>query len=119
MNKNQNLSGKKVAILLTDGFEESEMVEPRKALIKAGAQTTLIAPKEGKVKSWDTDDFGGKYEVDVVLDEANPMDYDALLLPGGVMNPDKLRTIPAAVDFLRDFFDTGKPSQPSVMDRKC
>src|SRR6195952_1118481 len=109
MNKNQNLSGKKVAILLTDGFEESEMVEPRKALIKAGAQTTLIAPKEGKVKSWDTDDFGGKYDVDVTLDEANPMDYDALLLPGGVMNPDKLRTIPAAVDFVRDFFNAGKP----------
>jgi len=109
MNSSKNLSGKKVAILLTDGFEESEMVKPRKALIKAGAETRLISPKEGKVKSWATDDFGDEYDVDVVLDDANPADYDALLLPGGVMNPDKLRTIPAAVDFVRDFFEHGKP----------
>lgn len=109
MNKDQNLSGKKVAILLTDGFEESEMVQPRKALVKAGAETRLIAPKGGKVKSWATDDFGGEYEVDLILNDANPSDFDALLLPGGVMNPDKLRTIPAAVDFVRDFFDHGKP----------
>ena len=109
MNNSKNLSGKKVAILLTDGFEESEMVKPRKALIKAGAETRLISPKEGKVKSWATDDFGDEYDVDIVLDDANPADYDALLLPGGVMNPDKLRMIPAAVDFVRDFFEHGKP----------
>lgn len=109
MNSSKSLSGKKVAILLTDGFEESEMVKPRQALIKAGAKTHLISPKKGKVKSWATDDFGGEYDVDVALDNANPADYDALLLPGGVMNPDKLRTIPAAVDFVRHFFDHGKP----------
>ena len=109
MNKNQNLSGKKVAILATDGFEESEMVKPRNALNKAGAETHLISPNGGKLKSWATDDFGDEYEVDFELNEVSPADYDALLLPGGVMNPDKLRTIPEAVDFVRDFFDRGKP----------
>jgi protease I len=107
--QNQSLAGKKVAILLTDGFEESEMVGPREALIKAGAQADLISPKDGHVQSWSEDDFGEEYDVDVVLDDANAEDYDALLLPGGVMNPDKLRTIPAAVDFVRSFFDSGKP----------
>jgi protease I len=109
VNKNQNLSGKKVAILATDGFEESEMVRPRKALNKAGAETHLISPKGGKLKSWATDGFGDEYEVDFELNEVSPADYDALLLPGGVMNPDKLRTVPEAVDFVRDFFDHGKP----------
>lgn len=109
MNNRPSLEGKKVAILVTDGFEESEMVKPRAALQKAGAETDLISPKKGKVKSWNTTDFGGEYDVDVVLDEANPNDYDALLLPGGVMNPDKLRTEPAAVKFAWDFFHQGKP----------
>ena len=109
MHNRPSLEGKKVAILLTDGFEESEMVKPRAALQKAGAETDLIAPKKGKLKSWDTDDFGGEYDVDVALDDANPNDYDALLLPGGVMNPDKLRTVPMAVKFAWDFFHQGKP----------
>ena len=109
MNKNQSLLGKKVAILATDGFEESEMVKPRRALNKAGVETHLISPKGGKLKSWATDDFGEEYEVDFELNEVSPSDYDALLLPGGVMNPDKLRTIPEAVEFVRDFFDQGKP----------
>lgn len=109
MQPNSRLDGKKVAILVTDGFEESEMVKPRAALEKAGAETSLISPKKGKVKAWDTDDFGGEYEVDVPLNEANPNDYDALLLPGGVMNPDKLRMDPTAVKFAWDFFHRGKP----------
>jgi len=108
-NKHENLEGKKVAILLTDGFEESEMTGPRAALENAGAQTDLVSPKKGKLKSWNTDNFGGEYDVDVALDDAKPSDYDALLLPGGVMNPDKLRMEPTAVKFAWDFFHQGKP----------
>jgi protease I len=104
-----NLTGKKVAILATDGFEQSELEKPRAALEKAGAETALVSPKSGTVRGWDGDDFGDKLNVDVPLNTANPDDYDALLLPGGVMNPDKLRTIPEAVQFARRFFDAGKP----------
>lgn len=104
-----NLSGKKVAILATDGFEQSELEEPRAALEKAGAETTLVSPKTDTVRAWDEDDFGDTLNVDVPLDKASPDDYDALLLPGGVMNPDKLRTMPKAVEFARHFFEAGKP----------
>lgn len=104
-----NLSGKKVAILAADGFEQSELEEPRTALEKAGAETALISPKADTVKAWDHDKFGDTLNVDVPLDQASPDDYDALLLPGGVMNPDTLRTIPEAVQFARHFFDAGKP----------
>ncbi len=103
------LSGKKVAILVADGFEQVEMIEPRKALEKAGAQTVLISPAKRKVKGWKHTKWGDDFTVDVPIEQAKPEDYSALLLPGGVMNPDKLRTIPEAVQFVRSFFDSGKP----------
>jgi protease I len=105
----QTLQGKKVAILVTDGFEQSELEGPRQALDDAGAETVLISPKDDEVKAWDEDDFGDSFDVDLPLSEAKPDDYDALLLPGGVMNPDTLRTIPEAVQFVRHFFSAGKP----------
>jgi protease I len=103
------LSGKKIAILATDGFEQSELFEPKKALENEGAKTFVIAPKAGKIKGWDHTDWGKDADVDVELANARPGDYDALLLPGGVMNPDSLRTIPAAVSFAKSFVDAGKP----------
>lgn len=104
-----DLSGKRVAILLTDGFEQVEMTRPREALESAGARTDLICPESGTVRAWDRKDWGEEFEVGVALDNANPDDYDALLLPGGVMNPDRLRMNPRAVQFARSFFDAGKP----------
>jgi protease I len=104
-----NLSGKKVAILVTDGFEQSELEKPRAALEEAGAQTALVSPKEDSVRAWDEDDFGDTLNVDVPLSKASADDYDALLLPGGVMNPDKLRTVPEAIQFVSRFFEAGKP----------
>ena len=88
MNTGKQLQGKKVAILLTDGFEQVEMTEPRKALQEAGATTHLIAPKGGEVKGWDETEWGDTFPVDLPLAGADPNQYDALLLPGGVMNPD-------------------------------
>lgn len=103
------LRNKQVAILMTDGFELSEYVEPRKALEEAGATVNVIAPKGGKVKAWDETDWGEEYEVDVTLDAANAEDYDALLLPGGVLNPDNLRMNEKAVSFVSHFLNEGKP----------
>ncbi|HEY7120848.1 MAG TPA: type 1 glutamine amidotransferase domain-containing protein [Tepidisphaeraceae bacterium] len=103
------LNGKKVAILVENGFEQSEMSQPRKALEEAGAAADLISPQQGKVKGWQHADWGDAFDVDVSLDRANPDDYDALLLPGGVMNPDKLRMNSRAVQFVRHFVDEGKP----------
>lgn len=105
----QNLANKKVAILATDGFEYVELVDPRKALQEAGAQTEVISPKQGTIKGWDRDHWGDEVPVDVALDSANPANYDALLLPGGVMNPDHLRQEPKAVEFVKSFFESGKP----------
>jgi protease I len=104
-----SLSGKRVAILATDGVEQVELTEPRKALDAAGANTKVISPKSGSIKGWNIDNWGNEIKVDVVLDSASPDDFDALMLPGGVMNPDTLRTIPSAVDFVRAFFEAGKP----------
>ena len=103
------LDGRKVAILVADGFEQVEMTEPRKALRDAGAVADIVSPAKGKVKGWQHTKWGDEFPVDVPLDGANPDDYDALLLPGGVMNPDKLRMNDAAVRFVRSFFDAGKP----------
>lgn len=103
------LSGKKIAILATDGFEQVELTEPRKALQDAGATTHLIAPKSGKIKAWDEDKWGIEVEVDRELDQSNPHDYDALLLPGGVLNPDQLRMNERALSFVKDFFRHNKP----------
>ncbi len=103
------LDGKKVAILATDGFEQSELLEPRKALDEAGAVTSVVSPSGKKIKGWNHKDWGKEVSVDVDLASANAEDFDALLLPGGVMNPDQLRMNPAAVDFVKRFTDAGKP----------
>jgi protease I len=103
------LNGLKVAILITDGFEQVEMTEPRKALDQAGAETWIVSPKDGTVKAWNFTEWGDPFPVDVPLNGARPEDYDALLLPGGVINPDTLRAIPAAVAFAKRFLDGGKP----------
>jgi protease I len=106
---NEQLGGKRVAILITDGFEQVEMTEPRKALDQAGAKTAIVSPAQGQVKGWQHTKWGDSFPVDIPLDTANPNDYDALLLPGGVMNPDKLRMLPKAVQFVKAFFDAKKP----------
>lgn len=103
------LSNKRVAILLTDGFEEIEFTEPKKALEEAGATVSVIAPQAGKVKAWAKTNWGTEYDVTLPLDRAKSSDFDALMLPGGVMNPDKLRQNSMAVQFARDFIDKGKP----------
>lgn len=104
-----SLAGKTVAVLCTDGFEESELLKPRAALDEAGARTVVVSPRPGAVKSWTGDGFGQAVPVDRTLAEVRAEDFDALLLPGGVINPDRLRIEPAAVDFVRAFFDAGKP----------
>lgn len=103
------LAGKRVAILCTDGFEESELLKPRAALQEAGAETVLVSPRRGEVKSWTGEGFGQSVPVDLPLPSAQASDFDGLLLPGGVINPDRLRTEPAAVAFVRAFFEAGKP----------
>jgi protease I len=103
------LDGKKVAILVADGFEQVELTEPRKALEEAGAGTDLVSPEKGQVKAFQHDKPGDSFTVDVALDAATPDDYDALLLPGGVANPDKLRIDQRAVQFVKSFVDAGKP----------
>jgi protease I len=105
----QALTGRKVAILVTDGFEQVELTEPRNALDQEGAQTVLISPSPGKVKGWNHRQWGDEFPVDVPLEQADPTVYDALLLPGGVMNPDRLRTNARAVAFARAFVDARKP----------
>lgn len=109
MNDTERLTGKRIAILATDGFEQSELEKPRDALHDAGADTDVIAPKGRSIRGWEDDKFGGSMPVDVALDDADPENYDGLLLPGGVMNPDKLRLEPKAVEFVRAFFADGKP----------
>jgi protease I len=106
---NENLKGKKVAILVTDGFEQVELLQPREALDKAGAETKVVSLKEGPVKGWDMTNWGKEIPADQTLDNAKSDDFDALLLPGGVINPDKLRMEPKAVAFVKSFFDAGKP----------
>jgi protease I len=103
------LNGLKVAILVTDGFEQVELVEPRKALDAAGAKTQIVSPKNDRVRGWQFTEWGDELPVDVPLDNTAPENFDALLLPGGVINPDKLRIEPKAVEFVKSFFDAGKP----------
>jgi len=102
------LQGKRIAILATDGFEQSELTEPRQNLEQAGARTEVLSIKEGEIKGWNHTDWGEKIKVDRLVSAANPADYDALVLPGGVINPDKLRTNESAVDFVRRFANSGK-----------
>jgi protease I len=103
------LTGMKVAILAADGFEQVELTEPRKALEDAGAKTQIVSPAKGEVQGWKHFDKGDKLKVDVPLEEAEPARFDALLLPGGVVNPDQLRTLPKAVGFVHEIFAGGKP----------
>jgi len=108
-NATKKLKGKKIAILLTDGFEEVEMTKPRDALKKAGAKVALITLKGKQVKSWRHDHWGKKFKTDALVKNANPNEFDGILLPGGVMNPDKLRSDKKAVKFLGAFVRKKKP----------
>lgn len=103
------LQNKKVAILATNGFEESELFEPKKALEEAGAQTTIVSLDSEDIKAWAKKDWGKAIAVDLIVSKANAADFDALVLPGGVMNPDSLRIDENAIAFIRNFVQTGKP----------
>jgi protease I len=103
------LNGLKVAILVAEGFEQVELMEPRKALDQAGATTSVVSPAKGEVQGWKHFDKADKVQVDVPLEQANASEFDALLLPGGVANPDQLRMQPKAVEFVKAFFAAGKP----------
>jgi protease I len=103
------LENKRVAILATDGFEQSELEEPLNALEEAGADVSIVSPKANKIQGMQHAEKGDVFDVDVSLDDANPEDFDALMLPGGLMNPDELRSNPAAVAFVRGFGVSGKP----------
>jgi protease I len=105
----KNLEGMRVAILATDDFEQAELMEPRKALDEAGAHTTVIAPKPGKIKAVKHDEIVGSVDVDMTLDEASPEEFDAVLLPGGALNADALRVVNAAQEFVRYMDDSGRP----------
>jgi protease I len=105
----RKLDGKKVAILVTDGFEQVEMTKPREALDEAGAETKIVSLKPGKIQGMHHADKGDKFDVDLTLDEARPEEFDALLIPGGLMNPDALRSNDDALEFTRHFFREGKP----------
>jgi protease I len=103
------IKGKRVAIVVTDGFEQVELVKPKEALDQAGAKTEIVSPKPKKVKGWKYTDWGDEFKVDREVKNARPDDYDALLLPGGQMNPDSLRMDKQAVEFVRAFVESGKP----------
>lgn len=105
----QQLNGKTVAILATDGFEESELSEPKAALENAGATVHVVAPNKDAIRAWASTDWGQTYRVDKHLDEADPADYDALELPGGLFNPDALRQDKRALRFTKHFFEAHKP----------
>lgn len=105
----KDLKNKRVAILATDGFEESELMEPKNALEENGAEVHIISPKTGKIKGWKQGNWSTEIEVDRTIGEASSRDYHALVLPGGVINPDKLRREKQAVDFVRAFFSEHKP----------
>ncbi len=104
-----NLKGKKVAMLTETGFEEIELTSPKKALEDAGAIVHIVSPQKEKVKAWAHDHWSEEIPVDVVIEDAKSEDYDALVLPGGVMNPDKLRKNKTAVAFAKEFMEAGKP----------
>lgn len=100
---------KRIAILATNGFEESELTSPKEYLEKQGWTAEIVSLKAGKIKGWKDGNWSNAYDVDVVLNDANPNDYDALMLPGGVINPDTLRREEKAVDFVKAFFEAKKP----------
>ena len=104
-----NLKGKKIAILVADGFEQVELTGPREALEAAGAEIEIVSPAEGEVQGWNHDEKADRFPVDMPLNLARSDDYDGLMLPGGVRNPDQLRMSTRAVEFVDGFFATGKP----------
>ena len=103
------IQGKRVAILVAEGFELSELTGPKKALEEAGAKTSIVSPAKGEVQGWKHFEHADKFKVDVPVDAANADEFDALLLPGGVANPDQLRGNPKAVQFVKRFVESGKP----------
>jgi protease I len=105
----EQLAGRRVAALVSHGFEQVELFDPQQALTKAGAVVDIVSPESETVRGWNHKKWGEEIEVDRSLDEARVEDYDALLLPGGVMNPDRLRMNPQAVEFVSRFFEDGKP----------
>src|SRR5450756_2991313 len=107
--KDKPLANVRVAILATNDFEQSEMTEPRQALMEAGAQTTLIAPESGKLQAMKHDMKADYFDVDLVLERANPADFDAVMLPGGALNADALRVDQKAQEFIRRIDEAGKP----------
>lgn len=104
-----DMKNAKIAILATDGYEKSELMEPKRQLAEAGATVVVISPENGSIKSWDDGNWGESVDVDLSLADAKATDFDALVLPGGQINPDVLRMNDDAVTFVRDFFATGKP----------
>ena len=108
-NQGSQLNGLRVAILVDTNFEQVEMVEPRKALDQAGAKTTLISPQSGQVQGMNHDQMADKFQVDMSLDQANPDDFDAVVVPGGALNADKLRMVQKARDFIIKFDEKNKP----------
>jgi deglycase len=104
-----SLQGKRVAMIVTDGFEQVELTAPKEALEREGAKAQIVSPKEGRVKGWKHTEWGDEFPVDVPLKDAKPEDFDALVLPGGVMNPDKLRRNEWVLQFVRAMFESGKP----------
>lgn len=105
----EQLKNRKVAIVVENGFEQVELTEPKKALEEAGAKTEIVSPVKGNVKGWKTSNWGDEFPVEKPIEQARSEDYDALLLPGGVMNPDKLRRNEKVLNFVRGFFEAGKP----------
>jgi protease I len=105
----KSIKGKKIAILATDGYEQVELTDPKRNLEKAGAKVDVLSIKTGQIKGWDKTDWGKSVKVDHLVNDVRPTDYDALILPGGQINPDKLRTDRNAVAFIKEFFESGKP----------
>jgi protease I len=105
----QKLKNRKIAILATDGFEQSEFTKPRQALVEAGATVQVISPDSDTIQGWDNKNWGKEFTVEAHVEDVSADDYDGLMLPGGVMNPDKLRMNKQVVDFVKEFFDQGKP----------
>lgn len=105
----QKLKGKKVAIITENGFEEVELTSPLEILKQAGATVKIVSPQKDKVKAWDHDHWSIELPVDLQIDAAEPADFDAVVIPGGVLNPDTARTNPKCVEFVQHFLDTGKP----------
>ena len=106
--QSEKLKDRRIAILATDGFEESELFDPKEALEAAGAKVDIVSLHEGKIKAWKHTDWGREISVDATVDETTGVQYDALMIPGGVMNPDQLRMNERAVEFVKEFVEDGK-----------